>query len=990
MAVDFSHKRRQQSGGEEEATTERDGLLKVSRKLEEGNQKLEDAKRTVLETEDVALGVMRDLTDQREVINQTREHFSDLDEQLTLARRAIQSITRRLREGSEPSSSSDIQQQQQQQEEVTFRAPTNVLNSQLDRLWSMLTEHNGQLADVWIYTVEYVGARASVLPAHKCILAAGCPALIKKIDPRRTSSCTTADSSSEDFGETKKVNSDESAEVRRLDFTDVAPTWAVSCLLRYIYGQPVHVEPERLSVLYMLAKEMRCGGLEEICKQKIIDFREKLEKFDSGGEALGVGKRQRSPESDSSVEPELAESSVKASTSSQFCSGGISKVDESTRVESVQIGPPDEGPQICGAVTEGTGMKADVKSSSSDSFLDMIRNSGSLPQLDRGRMISTPGAFDKKYELISSEDGGILGEGMNGAVRLAKDRITGDRVAVKFLSLHNLSPVKRDMLYDEINIYLPLSHPNIVLLNEVYEELGERIILVMEACTGGELYERLAKLNRYSERDAAKILRHILYAVSYLHSLNICHRDIKLENFVYTDDTADARLKLCDFGFGTIVHQKGDCPLTAAMGSIHYVAPEVLEGRYGLQCDMWSVGVILYMLLNGTPPFDGADDGEIAEAVRHAPLKLSGSRWDGISWSAKDLIRKLICRDPSKRLTAREALQHEWCGSTDILKLNTAPTEIDTDILRTMHAFTKCSAIQRAALGLIAQKRGDEFEGIDENLKSMEAAFRRMDTNNDGVITLAEFEDAVRSHVDMSEHEAEKIFGEISSSSSAGTEAERVIHYRDFLAATVYSLRNREIDDTPRESSGDGEVWRWNSDDIRSAYEAFDVDRKGYVTKEDLLNVLGCGGRELKRILEAAGFDPGRTHRVDVDDFSRLLNCSMGGIVDFPRLDSTSEAELLKDTKTAELLERNAYLAGLDEYDEGLLVANGICATSPSPGGGGMMMLRPSRRQSDDDEGSVETFLRRMRTWPLFYPLYRSYALLPGYSDDGYCYNYNC
>ncbi|KAF4680056.1 hypothetical protein FOZ60_014130 [Perkinsus olseni] len=555
--------------------------------------------------------------------------------------------------------------------------------------------------------------------------------------------------------------------------------------------------------------------------------------------------------------------------------------------------------------------------------------------------------------------------------------------------------MKRDMLYDEINIYLPLSHPNIVRLNEVYEEPGDRIILVMEACLGGELYERLAKLNRYSERDAAKILRHILYAVSYLHSLNICHRDLKLENFVYTDDTEDSRLKLCDFGFGTIVHGEGpdgDSPLTAALGSVHYVAPEVLEGRYGLQCDMWSVGVILYMLLSGTPPFDGSDDREVAEAVRHAPLKLSGSRWDCISSSAKDLVRNLLCRDPTKRLTATQALQHEWCGSTDILKLNTASNEIDVDVLRTMHAFTRCSAIQRAALGLIAQKRGDDFVGIDDKLKSMEDTFKRMDTNHDGVITLSEFENAVRSHVEMGEHEAEKIFRDISSCSSTVTQSEPVIHYSDFLAATIYSLRNREsqVEDTPESSSrprGESStIWHWTSEDIRSAYEAFDTERKGYVTKEDLLRVLGCGGRELERILAAAGFDPKHTRRIDFDDFSKLLNCQNKSIIEFPRPDSASEDELLKQTKAAEFLERDAYFAGLDDYDEELLAAEGICASTRGTPRSSVVTLRPSQRSISAEGEPVQQFLRRMRTWPVFYPLYGSLGLLPSYED----YNYDC
>ncbi|KAF4653598.1 hypothetical protein FOL47_010428, partial [Perkinsus chesapeaki] len=675
---------------------------------------------------------------------------------------------------------------------------------------------------------------------------------------------------------------------------------------------------------------------------------------------LDVGTRQRAPKSDQDISSVVTKSSVDAVPSAS----SILDTQKAVSEEDATVGEK-ESCELSGAVTEealkgDAHLKKDANSASTSSFLDMIRNSGSLPQLDRGRMIVSPGAFDKKYELISPEEGGILGEGMNGAVRLARDRFTGEKVAVKTLSLVNLSPVKREMLYDEINIYLPLSHPNIVRLNEVYEEPGEKIILVMEACTGGELYERLAKLNRYSERDAAKIIRHILYAVSYLHSLNICHRDIKLENFVYTDDTEDSKLKLCDFGFGTIVRQgpNGATPLTAAMGSVHYVAPEVLEGKYGLQCDMWSVGVILYMLLSGTPPFDGADDREVTEAVRHAPLKLTGSRWDCISYSAKDLVSKLLCRDPYKRLTATQALQHEWCGSTDILKLNTAPNEIDVDVLKSMHTFTRCSAIQRAALGLIAQKRSDEVSGLHDRLKLMEETFKRMDVNNDGVITLAEFEDAVRRHVAMDEHEAEKIFGEISSCSSVSSEAEPVIHYRDFLAATIHSLRNRqpgkhnshhhESGTCPREESST--EWRWNPGDVRSAFEAFDMERKGYVTKENLLTVLACDVTEVDRILKAAGFDPTKTDRIDFDDFSKLLHCREISIMEFAREDSESE----EDNKVSRSVVEAARFAEEDEYEESLLGDSEGGSTNGTPRNG-VMTLRPSRMPSLEKWAMEET-----------------------------------
>ncbi|KAF4707812.1 hypothetical protein FOZ63_026243, partial [Perkinsus olseni] len=314
-----------------------------------------------------------------------------------------------------------------------------VLNSQLDRLWSMLTEHNGQLADVWIYSAEYPGARPTALPAHKCILAAACPALIRKINPRRTSSCTTADSASGEIdGAKKRENSEETVGVRRLDLTEVAPTWAVMSLLRYIYGQTVEVESGRLSVLYTLAKDMQCRGLENDCLEKMENLRKKTVDCEEVGK-LGarkdtpeVGERQRSPKSDSGgdVEPVVAESSVDAaaSTSSSDRSEGVSKVEACSGNHAVKTEPThSESSQFRGAVTDESGLKKSANSSSTGSFLDMIRNSGSLPKLDRGRMINTPGAFDKKYELVSPEEGGILGEGMNGAVRLAKDRFTGEQ-----------------------------------------------------------------------------------------------------------------------------------------------------------------------------------------------------------------------------------------------------------------------------------------------------------------------------------------------------------------------------------------------------------------------------------------------------------------------------------------------------------------------------------------------------------------------------------
>ncbi|KAF4657427.1 hypothetical protein FOL47_008445, partial [Perkinsus chesapeaki] len=179
-----------------------------------------------------------------------------------------------------PTTTIEEKEEEEEEEESTKRnltlaAPANVLNAQLDRLWRMLTEHDGQLADVWIYTVDYPSASPSILPAHKCILAAGCPALISRLDTRRNSSSTSADSSSEenDDGFKSPFETENSSGVSYLDLRDVASTWAVRAVLRYVYGQSVDVAAERLSELCEVAKDMQCRGLERECKQKLFDLR---------------------------------------------------------------------------------------------------------------------------------------------------------------------------------------------------------------------------------------------------------------------------------------------------------------------------------------------------------------------------------------------------------------------------------------------------------------------------------------------------------------------------------------------------------------------------------------------------------------------------------------------------------------------------------------------------------------------------------------------
>eukprot|EP00439_Symbiodinium_sp_Y106_P037408 s51_g4.t1 len=241
--------------------------------------------------------------------------------------------------------------------------------------------------------------------------------------------------------------------------------------------------------------------------------------------------------------------------------------------------------------------------------------------------------FQQIYELVPGTKG-ILGEGINGQVRRATERNTGREVAVKRISCVNLSEQRRQMLVSEVGIFLQVHHQNIVKLLEVYESEVDQAVLL-------ELFERLAERKWYSEYDAARVTRQMLDAVAYLHSQNICHRDrqtrkfidLKLENWLYESPKTEAKLKLCDFGFGQIVQPS--VQLTATIGSLYYVAPEVLEGSYGVPCDMWSMGVIVYMLLSGKPPFDGKEDADVVGKIKQGRFICNDKRWEGISETAK-------------------------------------------------------------------------------------------------------------------------------------------------------------------------------------------------------------------------------------------------------------------------------------------------------------------------------------------------------------------
>jgi len=269
-----------------------------------------------------------------------------------------------------------------------------------------------------------------------------------------------------------------------------------------------------------------------------------------------------------------------------------------------------------------------------------------------------------------------LGKGAFSVVKLVINKKTGEKCAVKIIDKKSASTEQdAKRLKTEVEILKKVNHPNIVGLKDMFETDTE-LDLVMELVTGGELFDKIVEKGQYTEKEASIIVQKLLKAVEYLHSINIAHRDLKPENLLLKSIN-DTEVMLSDFGLSKIVGQES--MMETACGTPYYVAPEVLSASgYDKEVDLWSVGVITYLILCGFPPFYGESLPEVFEQIMKAEYDFPDPYWTEVSSEAKDLIQKLLVVDPKKRLTATQALTHTWIqkeGSNKALNVKAKLTE---------------------------------------------------------------------------------------------------------------------------------------------------------------------------------------------------------------------------------------------------------------------------------------------------------------------------
>jgi calcium-dependent protein kinase len=255
-----------------------------------------------------------------------------------------------------------------------------------------------------------------------------------------------------------------------------------------------------------------------------------------------------------------------------------------------------------------------------------------------------------------------LGAGSYGSVHRAVHRQTGDEFACKVISMTKINSHSLRKLHEEISIMKSLDHPNIIKLREVF--FGSKTVyLVMELCRGGELFDKLTKQAPRGLADdrARQLMTDMFSAVRYLHSHNIVHRDLKLENFLFLEDgdaAGGSSLKLIDFGLSK--HCDTQETMHHVVGSAYYIAPEVLAGNYDHRCDVWSLGVICYILLTGQPPFTGVTGEQVYKSVCTSEPDFSSTRFAHVRPATVDFVRRLLVKDPDYRMTIDEAFEHPF------------------------------------------------------------------------------------------------------------------------------------------------------------------------------------------------------------------------------------------------------------------------------------------------------------------------------------------
>ncbi|KAL0459193.1 UNVERIFIED_CONTAM: Calcium-dependent protein kinase [Sesamum latifolium] len=434
--------------------------------------------------------------------------------------------------------------------------------------------------------------------------------------------------------------------------------------------------------------------------------------------------------------------------------------------------------------------------------------------------------INARYDL-----GRELGRGEFGVTYLCTDVETGEKLACKSISKKKLrtavdiEDVRREV---EIMKHMP-AHPSIVTLKDTYED-DSAVHIVMELCEGGELFDRIVARGHYTERAAAHVMRTIVEVVQMCHLQGVMHRDLKPENFLFANKKETSPLKAIDFGL-SVFFKPGE-RFNEIVGSPYYMAPEVLKRNYGPEVDIWSAGVILYILLCGVPPFWAETEQGVAQAIIRSVIDFKRDPWPKVSNSAKDLVKKMLDPDPTRRLSAQQVLEHPWLQ--DVKK---APNvSLGETVKARLKQFSIMNKLKKRALRVVADYLSvEEVAGIKE-------AFDTMDTEKRGKVNLEELKTGLKNLGHQIPDTEIQILMD-----AADVDGDGSLNYVEFVAVSVH-LRKMA-----------------NDEHLHKAFAFFDRNGTGYIEIDELRDALSDeDNANTEEVIKAI------MHDVDTDKDGRI------------------------------------------------------------------------------------------------------------------------
>jgi calcium-dependent protein kinase len=415
----------------------------------------------------------------------------------------------------------------------------------------------------------------------------------------------------------------------------------------------------------------------------------------------------------------------------------------------------------------------------------------------------------------------VLGSGKYGVVKKGYSiRNTDFKVAVKCIELEKLTGNYHSCI-SEVLTLRKVDHPNIVKIYEIFKD-QEFLYIVMEYVDGKELFEFVVEHTKINETDSADITGQLLKTIKYLNLLNICHRDIKPENILINPKTL--HVKVIDFGLSTYFSDFQQ--LVTKVGTPYYVSPEVLKGNYNKQCDMWSVGVITYILLTGCPPFQGENLAEVYNEILYEKLKLYRSDWEELSAHSLEFVKSMLKKNPDSRLTPDEGLKHPFVTQKSVKQM------IKPSVLKKLAKANQNSYLKKEIFVILSTYIKNDV------IEKWNKIFHSLDTDGTGKIKMSE----VIKMLKDTKVSAKRI--DIIEKMYENNE-EATVSYTDFLSKVINV--KREI----------------KEEDVRKAFEQLDADKSGKIEVDDINSLLQRRGNEhLKAETLMSEVDGGKLLRV--------------------------------------------------------------------------------------------------------------------------------